>query len=87
MKAFVTVLILSLLTGCATFKPSQKQVSLVLTKCPVLKQYSREELKVAAAEISAMPTNAQVTKLLADYSKIRQACRAIERRLKENSKK
>ena len=85
-KILLPLVLLLPLSGCATvnaMKPTQKQISLVITKCPVLKQYSREELKKAAAEIAILPTEAQVTKMIGDYGKLRDACRVISKRLKK----
>lgn len=77
------------LSGCATTREIspqvvQQNVSLVITKCPTLKQYTKEELKVAAQETIGLPSNSQVAKLLSDYSKLRDACRAVARKAAVN---
>jgi hypothetical protein len=81
-----TVLVLSSLslTGCGTissFKPTQKQVNLVLTKCPVLRNYTKTEMRQAASELQNIPSNAQLARMIGDYGKLRQACRVITKKL------
>ena len=73
------------LTGCGTvsnFKPTQKQVNLVLTKCPVLRNYSKAEMKQAAKELKSIPSESQIASMIGDYGKLRQACRVITKKLK-----
>lgn len=73
------------LTGCGTvsnFKPTQKQVNLVLTKCPVLRNYSKAEMKQAAQELKNIPSESQIASMIGDYGKLRQACRVITKKLK-----
>lgn len=82
----VTIAILStlILTGCGTvsnFKPTQKQVNLVLTKCPVLRNYTKAEMKQAALELENIPSQAQLARMIGDYGKLRQACRVISKKL------
>lgn len=57
--------------------------TLVLAKCPVLKQYSKERLTKAANELRSLPDDSEVAALLTDYSKMRDACRAITKELKK----
>ena len=86
MYRIMTVTLAALLLGgCATASikpPSQKQVNLVLTKCPVLQNYTKSQLERAAAEIKIMPSDAQVTAMITEYSKLRQACRVMTKKLK-----
>lgn len=86
MKIATLIVLSSLaLTGCGTvsgFKPTQKQVNLVLTKCPVLKNYSKAEMKQAAQELNNIPSQAQLARMIGDYGKLRQACRVITKKLK-----
>lgn len=57
---------------------NEKQVSaLVIAKCPVLKNYSRADLQKAAKELAATASDSEISVLLTDYSKMRDACRAI----------
>lgn len=60
-----------------------KTKTLVIAKCPVLKQYSKERLIKAANELKSLPDDSQVAALLTDYSKMRDACRAITKELKK----
>lgn len=88
MHRLLTVTLATILIGgCATVKPpSPKQVNLVLTKCPVLQNYTKSQLERAAAEIKIMPSDAQVTAMITDYSKLRQACRVMTKKLKAQNK-
>jgi TusA-related sulfurtransferase len=75
-------------SGCATVSgmtsaEKQQTKTLVLAKCPVLKQYSKETLMKAAQELKALPDGSQLTVLITDYSKMRDACRAITKELKK----
>lgn len=77
-----------ILSGCATVSDmtsaeKQQAKTLILAKCPVLKQYSKETLKKAAQELKSLPDDSQLTVLLTDYSKMRDACRAITKELKK----
>lgn len=76
------------LSGCATVSDmtsaeKQQARTLVLAKCPVLKQYSKESLMKAAQELKALPDGSQLTVMITDYSKMRDACRAITKELKK----
>ena len=74
------------LADCGTnsnYDPTQKQVNLVLTKCPVLKNYSNEELLAAAEQLSNIPSESQIAKMVNDYGKLREACRIITKKLKQ----
>lgn len=84
MKSSLIILTSLLLTGCGTvsnLKPTQKQVNLVLTKCPVLRNYSKAEMKKAAEELQNIPSDAQLARMIGDYGKLRQACRVITKKL------
>jgi uncharacterized lipoprotein YbaY len=76
-----------MLGGCATIsdmtaQEKQQAKTLVLAKCPVLKQYSKDALTKAAQELKSLPDSSQLTVMLTDYSKMRDACRAITKELK-----
>lgn len=78
------------LGGCAGGSMSQtqqKQVALVISKCPVLKQYTKEQMKKAAMELKSLPSESQVAVLVTDYSKLRDACRVASKKLKQSTKK
>lgn len=86
MKSFIIVLLASLMiSGCATLQnltPKQeKTLSLVVTKCPILTKYTPAQLQKAADELESLPTESQIAKMVVDYSKIRAACRAVEKKL------
>lgn len=84
-KVFLVLVATSLLGGCATMGQSEiaQTKTLVLAKCPVLKQYSRERLTKAANELKFLPNDSELAALLTDYSKMRDACRAITKELKK----
>lgn len=73
-----------MISGCASLNAQQeKKMNLVITKCPILTKYSPEQLKSAAAEIRKLPSESQVAKMVIDYGKLRDACRAIEKKLRK----
>jgi hypothetical protein len=84
-----TLFIATTLGGCAggsLSQTQQKQAALVISKCPVLKQYSKEQLRQAAAELRSLPSESQVAVLVTDYSKLRDACRVANKKLKSLKK-
>jgi uncharacterized protein YceK len=88
MKAFVIILTLTL-GGCATLgnltTPEGKPItqSMIISKCPVLKQYTKEQLAAAAAEMKQLASTSALAMLVTDYGKMREACRAITKKLKK----
>jgi hypothetical protein len=90
-KMIVTTLMIATMTlgGCAggLSQTQQKQVALVISKCPVLKNYSKEQMKKAASELKSLPSESQVAVLVTDYSKLRDACRIANKKLKQSVKK
>ena len=76
---------LSLLTGCASITPERIEVA--MSTCPVLKKYTQEQMKQAASELKSLPTEAQIATMMTDYSKLRQACRLAEQKLKDVASK
>lgn len=47
-------------------------------KCPVLIKYSAEFQKKAAASLKARKDDKEVTQLVNDYGKLRDACRSLK---------
>lgn len=81
----ISVLLLSLmffLSGCASSLNNSQNVSLVLSKCPTLKNYSQEKLKRAANQIKNLPDDSDLIEILNDYGKFRDACRLANKKLK-----
>jgi hypothetical protein len=77
------------LAGCAhtdgrVLSLSGKPVTetLVLSKCPALKKYSKEQLQKAADELAGTVPDSVVAKMVIDYGQLREACRAIEKQIK-----
>jgi hypothetical protein len=68
-----------ILGGCASI--TQDRIDLVYSRCPVLMQYTQEEMKAAAEELEKLPTESQIAEMITDYSKLRDACRLAERAL------
>lgn len=72
MKYMIIVFTL-FLTGCASVTP--ERVTLAYTRCPVLKNYTQEQMKRAASELRNLPTESQIASMITDYGKLREACR------------
>lgn len=73
-----------LLGGCATWSSKkERQLALVISRCPILQQYTPEQLKQAAAEVKNLPSESQAARLITDYGKLRDACRAITKKLRQ----
>lgn len=79
MKKLLIVPFLLIFGGCSVAQ--QQQFNFALNNCPVLKRYSKEQLLKAAAELKALPTESQLTVMITDYSKLRDACRVAQRKL------
>lgn len=79
---FGTIIILSL-AGCATMSHDNfvQARTLVIAKCPVLKSYTPEQQQRAANELREVGVNSQLANMLVDYSRMRDACRAIKTKL------
>jgi hypothetical protein len=73
MKIMITALMALSLTACASVTP--ERVTLAYSKCPVLKQYTEEQLKKAASEMKQLPSESQIASMITDYGKLREACR------------
>jgi hypothetical protein len=70
------------LSGCASSLNNQETKSLVLSRCPSLKQYSRETMQRAAQSIKNLPDDSELIEILGDYSRLREACRIAERKIR-----
>lgn len=80
MVAFISICAI-MLSGCASITP--ERTAFAYSRCPVLKKYTREELIKAAQEIKTLPSESQIAEMMADYSKLRDACRLAEKELKK----
>jgi hypothetical protein len=56
--------------------------SMIISKCPVLKQYTKQQLIDAASEMKQLASTSALAMLVTDYGKMREACRAITKKLK-----
>lgn len=82
----LTIPFLVVLGACTPIQ-QERATAIAIKQCPALKNYSREQLKRAASEIRNLPNESQIAILLSDYSKLRDACRVAERRLREMNRK
>lgn len=89
MKRLLLLPVIPFIMGCAWFPffdsptPPQPSKTLVITKCPVLKSYSKEQLTEASAELKGLAADSKLALLITDYSKMRDACRAIVKKTKQ----
>ena len=60
------------LSACSTPNPTY------LVRCPALISYPQAVMERAADELTAMPGDAAVRLLVADYGALRMKCRAVE---------
>lgn len=70
------------LAGCANSLNTQENINLVLSRCPTLKQYSREKMLRTSQAIKNLPDDSELIEILGDYSRLREACRIAERKLR-----
>lgn len=89
MKVFVVILSLAL-AACGTtsgsYTLSNGQVvtqTMVISKCPVVKEYTKDQLAKAADELGGLPPDSVIAEMITDYGKSRAACRAITQKLKK----
>lgn len=81
LKCLTLVLFTVIMGGCASVGTNQA-INIAVNQCPTLKKYTREQLLQAAKELKNIPPNSQITMLLTDYNKLRDACRIAEKKLK-----
>ena len=80
MKFLMAGLLLVTLQQC---NPQyQKLKPVVVSQCPELTQYSLEDLKKAATELRMLPSDSQIAEMIADYSKLRDACRVLSNHMR-----
>ena len=83
-KPFGLILLAFAVSGCATVQALPPEtVRVAINRCPVLKQYTNQQLAQAASELEQLPSNSQIVALVSDYSKLRDACRLAEKKLKQ----
>lgn len=73
MKRLLPLFLIITLTGCASVTP--ERVTLAYSKCPVLKNYTQDQMKRAASELRQLPSESQIASMITDYGKLREACR------------
>lgn len=67
-------------SGCQT---TSQQKTIVLTRCPIVKEYTKQQLQRAAKELGGMPSDSELVTIINDYSQLRDACKAITKQLKK----
>ena len=84
-KLILLIPILVALGACSSTEQI-RATTIAINKCPTLKNYSREQLVRAAQELRSLPSESQLSVMLSDYSKLRDACRIAEQRLRQMNK-
>lgn len=84
-KLILLIPILVSLGACSSTEQI-RATTIAINKCPTLKNYSREQLVKAAQELRSLPSESQLSVMLSDYSKLRDACRIAEQRLRQMNK-
>ena len=79
MKKLCVIPILMLLAGCSV--PRSGIRTIVLNQCPPLVDYSKDQQKLAAEELKKIYTDSQIANMIVDYSKLREACRIVNKRV------
>jgi hypothetical protein len=79
MKIITILPLAIMLSACASI--NSQQIELAYSRCPVLKKYTQDELIRAGQEIKNLPTESQIVQMMSDYSKLRDACRLVEKEL------
>ena len=81
MKVIAILSLAAMLSACASITP--QRIEFAYSRCPVLKKYTQQELMQAAKEVANLPNESQIVEMMADYSKLRDACRLAEKELKK----
>ena len=81
MKVIAILSLAVMLSACASITP--QRIEFAYSRCPVLKKYTQQELMQAAKEVANLPNESQIVEMMADYSKLRDACRLAEKELKK----
>lgn len=81
MKVISILTLAFMLSACASITP--ERVEFAYSRCPVLKKYTQQEMMQAAKEVANLPNESQIVEMMADYSKLRDACRLAEKELKK----
>ena len=86
LTAVISCLILSV---CDTLGGLSKQEiqTVVLNHCPILINYTPEQQKIAAQELRKLYPESVIVSMIIDYSKLREACRVVNKRVKARMQK
>lgn len=77
-----------MLSGCASLGLTKQEIqTVVLNNCPVLINYTPEQQKMAAEELRKLYSESVLTTFITDYSKLREACRVVNKRVKARTQK
>lgn len=85
MKILLSFCVILLLAGCSV--PRSEIRTVVVNQCPVLQNYTPEQQKIAAQELRKLYTDSQLAIMITDYSKLRDACRIVNKRVRVKSRK
>ena len=62
--------------ACACFWPFEQEITpAIIRKCPPIVNYSPEQQQKIARELQDIKENTEISKIITDYSKLRDACR------------
>ena len=61
--------------------------TVVINQCPVLQNYTPEQQKIASQELRNLYTDSQLARMITDYSKLRDACRVVNKKVRVKSRK
>lgn len=89
IKILAVVTSCLILSGCATLGGLSKQEiqTVVLNRCPILINYTPEQQKMAAEELRKLYSESVLATFITDYSKFREACRVVNKRVKARTQK
>ena len=77
-----------ILSGCASIGLTKQEIqTVVLNRCPVLINYTPEQQKMAAEELRKLYSESVLATFITDYSKFREACRVVNKRVKARTQK
>ena len=81
MKTIILLTTVLMLSGCAGTS-TREAISIAVNQCPSLKKYTKEQMLLAVKELNTLPSGNQLSMILNDYSRLRDACRIAERKIK-----
>lgn len=77
MKLMAAFMAIPLAVNSCEGPLTKDTVRIYLTRCPPLVTYSKEQQQRALTELRKIATDSEIARYVSDYSKLRDACRAI----------